>query len=43
MDYPSSKRQDKHDSKKKHSAKSIYSSKHIRLAEAVKEKNKTKK
>jgi hypothetical protein len=35
MDYPSSKRQDKRDSKKKQSSHSIYSSKHVRAAEEL--------
>ena len=39
MDNPSFKRQEKRDSKKKHSEKSIYTSKHIRISEALKEKH----
>lgn len=39
MDYPSSKRQDKRDSKKKHSDHSVYSSKHTRISAAVAEKS----
>jgi hypothetical protein len=35
MDYPSTSRQDKRDSKKKQSSHSIYSSKHIRAAEEL--------
>lgn len=35
MDYPSTTRQDKRDSKKKQSSHSIYSSKHIRAAEEL--------
>jgi hypothetical protein len=35
MDFPSSKRQDKRDSKKKQSAHSIYTAKHTRIAAAV--------
>lgn len=39
MDNPSSKRQDKRDSKKKHSSHSVYSSKHVRISGAILEKN----
>lgn len=39
MDTPSSKRQDKRDSKKKRSANSVYTSKHVRIAAAVAEKS----
>ena len=39
MDSPVSKRQDKRDSKKKHSSKSIYTSKHVRIAAALAEKS----
>jgi hypothetical protein len=39
MDIPSSKRQDKRDSKKKKSANSVYTSKHVRIAAAVAEKS----
>jgi hypothetical protein len=35
MDYPSSKRQDKRDSKKKQSAHSVYTAKHVRIAASV--------
>ena len=38
MDHPNSHRQDKRDSKKKHSAKSVYTSKHVRITEALAEK-----
>ena len=39
MDYSSSKRQDKRDSKKKHDSKTIYTSKHIRITLAFAEKS----
>ena len=39
MDYQSSKRQDKRDSKKKHSDNSVYTSKHIRITATVAEKS----
>lgn len=39
MDTPISKRQDKRDSKKKHSANSVYTSKHVRIAAAIAEKS----
>ncbi len=39
MDTPSSKRQDKRDSKKKQSAHSIYTSKHTRISAAIAEKS----
>jgi hypothetical protein len=39
MDYPSYTRQDKRDSKKKHSDHTIYSSKHLRISAAVSEKS----
>jgi hypothetical protein len=39
MYYPSSKRQDKRDSKKKQSDHSVYSSKHTRISAAVAEKS----
>lgn len=39
MDGPSSKRQDKRDSKKKHSAHSVYTSKHVRIAATIAEKS----
>ncbi len=39
MDTPSSKRQDKRDSKKKQSAHSVYSSKHTRISAAIAEKS----
>lgn len=39
MEYPSSNRQDKRDSKKKQDSKSVYTSKHIRIATALAEKS----
>lgn len=39
MDTPSSKRQDKRDSKKKQSTHSVYSSKHTRISAAIAEKS----
>ena len=42
MDYPNSKRQDKRDSKKKHSGHSVYSSKHTRIAAEIAAKHSSK-
>ena len=42
MDYPTSKRQDKRDSKKKHSGHSVYSSKHTRIAAEIAAKHPSK-
>lgn len=39
MDYPSSKRQEKRDSKKKQSANSVYTAKHVRISAAIAEKH----
>ena len=42
MDYPNSKRQDKRDSKKKHSGHSVYTSKHTRIAAEIAAKHSSK-
>ncbi len=41
MDRITSKRQDKRDSKKKQANHSVYSSKHIRITEAIKKSDKS--
>jgi hypothetical protein len=43
MDYPTSKRQDKQNSKKKQSSNSVYTSKHVRITAAIVEKSNTAK
>lgn len=42
MDTSSSSRQDKRDSKKKHTAHSVYTAKHVRISAAITEKNNNK-